>query len=156
MEIDYLKNKLVYKLFINDDKDLFCFMVLNPEKETRYSLITYEVYAECCSESWIEDIEGYENLKEQVVLESTCLEVIDTEGIKNDVIDGHSVRSGNEYLIKYGIDIQTIKGICSIEFRNASNGYYGADITKQNNEVFCDDNHHIEQIAKVLGFKEVK
>lgn len=68
---------------------------------------------DCCSHSWIENVQGVEQLIGSPVV---SVEDIDMPDLGN---------GDSECITYYGCKITTRKGFCVIDFRNESNGYYG-------------------------------
>lgn len=151
--IGSIVGKFVYKLYLNDAKDEFGFIFWHLGAKERYSFCLYEVESECCSESWIETIEGYENIKEEVVTEVSELSLYEEIDIKY-LYCKRELKEHNDYLKMYGLDIKTNKGTCTIDYRNASNGFYGANIRNMHRELFFDDYYYLNDIILRLGFKE--
>jgi hypothetical protein len=145
--------KFIYKLYLNDAKDEFGFIFLHPGAKERYSFCLYKVESQCCSESWIETIESYENIKEEVVTEVSELNLYEEIDIKYQYCK-RELKEHNDCLKKYGLDIKTKKGTCTIDYRNASTGFYGADISNMHKELFCDDYYYLIDVIHRLGFKE--
>jgi hypothetical protein len=82
--------------------------------------VWYEAYGDCCSHTWINDILDVSVLLGQRV---TGVETLELE---QDDYDGDDER--DEYIAHYGFAIKTGMGCATIEFRNASNGYYGGSL----------------------------
>lgn len=85
-------------------------------------LLKFQLEADCCSETWLYSVDNEECLKNEVV--ENIVEV-DTNHINLE--DGLGRQDVDQV---YGIGIKTAKGICSIIYRNSSNGYYGGWIQK--------------------------
>lgn len=89
-----------------------------------------EVTGGCCSKSWIENANGISALKD-------C-DIYEVEGVQLDSVGiypywykkkGLKKKCGDNREIKYyAFKLKTIKGHVDIEFRNDSNGYYGAQL----------------------------
>jgi len=114
---------IVYCVY--SDKERILFRTSNED-------FLYQSEAECCSETWIEDISFPELLiNEEIVGVSKCEfpEKID------DSRENHVIKT-------YGWALKTFKGVCDIEFRNASNGYYGGslELVKDKYEVVVNSN----------------
>lgn len=73
---------------------------------------------DCCSSTWIENIEAPEALIGSPVLAAADLAMPDRE-YDHDKF---------EVLAFYGFKITTAKGDCVIDYRNESNGYYGGSL----------------------------
>lgn len=74
---------------------------------------------DCCSESWINHISGIETLLGQIV---TKVDEINMPDIEKDEL-GFSGRQEVDKI--YSFKIFTSQGVCELEMRNSSNGYYG-------------------------------
>lgn len=79
--------------------------------------IVANAYGDCCSHTWIENVETPENLL------GTVSEVED--------LDLHKADKEEDYnLIQfYGCKISTEKGSSTLDYRNESNGYYGGTLS---------------------------
>jgi hypothetical protein len=80
----------------------------------------YKAVGDCCSETWFESISNPENIIDSPIIEVDAKDECESElkGFWND-------KDKEEYIRVYGYTLKTIKGCTDIEFRNASNGYYG-------------------------------
>jgi hypothetical protein len=78
--------------------------------------VIYEAYGDCCSQSWF-----YSVSDPQVLLGEVVREI-------EDVAMPDETEQDGEYIKYYGIALRTDKGICRIEYRNSSNGYYGGSL----------------------------
>ena len=76
--------------------------------------IRWEPEGDCCSRSWIEHIEGVENLAGQTILEAWTS--------NGDRDDNHP---DYDCLQIYFYKLRTTAGYVDIDMRNSSNGYYG-------------------------------
>lgn len=103
-----LEGKIVSQVLMNDDNTVIVFKTDTGEQ------IVYEAQGDCCSESWFSGIVGLGSLLGQQVIEVTE---------RPEIGDLKSERQ--EFDILYGYFIKTKDGVIEIEFRNASNGYYG-------------------------------
>lgn len=76
--------------------------------------------ADCCSETWIEDIEA-------PALGFPCTLL---GGYDLDMPDARDSEEGEpqEWIAFYGLRLHTSSGDIDIEYRNASNGYYGGSL----------------------------
>lgn len=81
-------------------------------------IVTWRTTADCCSSTWIEGID----LQLAIGL-CTAVEAIPNELMPRALIDPE-----HDYLQFYGIKVVTESGTGTIDFRNASNGYYGGDM----------------------------
>lgn len=120
-----IKNKKIIQVEINKAKDALRFDCADGSKFSMY------VEADCCSSSWIENIDGVDRLMNA--------EIVEIDGVKMDEISEY-YRGDSEYrreddhhehdvLKFYSMKIKTTKGMCEIEYRNSSNGYYGASVS---------------------------
>jgi hypothetical protein len=107
-----LIGRRVNGVYLSPDKDLIDF-------DTDQGPVQFDAEADCCSESWFNHIEGLNALLGQVV---ESVEQVDMEGI-NEGEPGFSGRQECDSL--FSIKLKTQRGVCGIEFRNSSNGYYG-------------------------------
>lgn len=105
----------VLAIWINDEKDR---VILETNKGRFYIGIS----ADCCSHSWIEHLSG--------LPEIFFGNIVDIENVENrwgddeyKVEHDHPV---HEVLKYYSTKIKTDKGLLEFEYRNSSNGYYGA------------------------------
>lgn len=89
--------------------------------ETDSGLVGWETDGDCCSESWIEHIEGVGSIINS--------EILSVEEINGGEIEGTRQDVDSIYFFK----IKTTKGYAQIEMRNSSNGYYGGSL-----EVICN------------------
>jgi hypothetical protein len=87
------------------------------------STATGITYGDCCSQTWIENIENEEALIGHAI---TAVEDIEMPSL-GDVGTPH--HPDVECVQYYGLRITTTGGICTIDYRNDSNGYYGGDLS---------------------------
>lgn len=80
----------------------------------------YYAEADCCSSSWIEYIDEPDNL--------ICETVLKVDVNESERLEHEKDWDGDEKLDCMGYDIYTKKGVCKIEFRNSSNGYYSGSL----------------------------
>ena len=109
--MEELKGVAVKSVEINNAKDLI--VILSENGDKWYLSAT----GDCCSSSWFEHIEGIDAL-----IGETINKVVDREMPEGRDDEEH------EHLEFYGWTLETAKGRCDIEMRNASNGYYGGDV----------------------------
>lgn len=114
MKEHVLIGKIVRDVSLSDDQECIRFTCDGGE------VIRADCYGDCCSHSWVEDI-----LYPDVLIGVPVLEV---ENI--DMPDGMPTKHGHfeEEMQYYGCKIRTSKGVCTIEYRNSSNGYYGGSL----------------------------
>lgn len=113
-DIDILVGRTITEVVIALDKESVEFVT----PDERYY---FEAHGDCCSNSWIESIEWLDNLIGEEVI--SCNE----HYVREDVPDDHPF-SENDCLKFYNVEIITKKGICAIDFRNQSNGYYDGEL----------------------------
>ena len=109
---EYLVGKKVIASYIHNDKES---IKINLEDE----FVLLDVYADCCSESWIEHVSGFDDLKNKVI----------TSYKEVDIGEGAATKQDYDQL--YSVNIKFDGSYISeaiIEFRNSSNGYYGGYI----------------------------
>lgn len=80
--------------------------------------IVAKVDGDCCSRSWIENVENWQALVGAVV---TSVEDIE--------MPEHPEGPDEEVVKFYGLKITTDRGHCVIDYRNESNGYYGGNLS---------------------------
>lgn len=102
--LDNLIGKFIDSVNISEDKTEIIF-------KTKQACYIYEAVGECCSQTWIQYIEGIEYLYGMEVLKIEAKKTI-TQEEEFSTLD------------IMGYDIYTVKGICHLDFRNESNGYY--------------------------------
>lgn len=110
-----LLGKRIRQIFLADDR-----FALKFELETGEFLIA-RAYDDCCSYTWIENIENPEAVIGSEVLLAEDIEM--PESLKPSTFHPDS-----DCLQFYGFKIQTAKGTCVIDYRNDSNGYYGGSL----------------------------
>lgn len=76
--------------------------------------------ADCCSHTWIENVDI-----NVLGFPCTVLEVVDL-----DLPEEEEEWDGNgEYIQFYGLKIVTDRGAIELDYRNSSNGYYGGSLS---------------------------
>lgn len=96
--------------------------------ETDAKIYAMCVLADCCSESWIEHMEGVENVVGAKITQVEGVEMDDGWSIWPDSYKNVYKKGDDELLQYYCTKIMTDKGELKIEYRNLSNGYYGASV----------------------------
>ena len=96
------------------------YIKFNTEQES----FAFNALGDCCSESWINHISGIETLIGNKVNKVDEIYIPDIERGEN----GHSERQEVDKIYSY--KIFTDKGMCEIEMRNSSNGYYGGALSQ--------------------------
>lgn len=102
-----LTGKIILAIYLSEDKKAIKF-------ETSDGEIIAKTDGDCCSNTWIENIENPE---------AAIGFVINAENI---IID--KIRDDEGLIQFYGFKIETEKGTCVIDYRNESNGYYGGGL----------------------------
>lgn len=85
--------------------------------DTDKGVITASCYGDCCSYTWIENIEDSVREYPATVLEVTDIDMPDLGDME-----------GKDVVKYYGCKITTDKGVIIIDYRNDSNGYYGGSL----------------------------
>jgi hypothetical protein len=92
--------------------------------ETDQGVFSYITEGDCCSESWINHISGLQALIGQKVLKTEQIDM-------PEIHEGQEGFSGKQEVEKvYSFKMFTSQGVCELEMRNASNGYYGGSLDK--------------------------
>lgn len=121
---NFFVGKTINQLMIADDKEALLFKCADGDHIVK-------VDADCCSYSWIEHIElpalGFPALVINV-------EDLELPGSNDD-------HPEHDCLQVYGCKITTDKGEIIIDYRNASNGYYGGSLSWPNDEYFYGGVH---------------
>jgi hypothetical protein len=109
-----LIGKTITAVYFADDKQAIRFDVAGREEP-----IIARCAGDCCSHTWVENIENSEAIVGSPVLlaEDIAMPDLGNGGDGYDVI---------QY---YGFKIETTKGTCIIDYRNSSNGYYGGNLS---------------------------
>ena len=82
---------------------------------------SFGVDGDCCSQSWIESLDGEDALRGAIVnVEDIVMPSLGDIGTPN-----HPDVDSVAY---YGLRITTTTGPCVVDYRNDSNGYYGGDV----------------------------
>ncbi len=105
-----LINKTITDITLSDDNERITF------KTTEGDVIA-DCYAECCSHTWVENLELPALGFPCTVLSEENLDMPDLGDMP-----------GCEYVEYYGYKIETDKGSIIIDYRNDSNGYYGGSL----------------------------
>jgi hypothetical protein len=109
--IDYefkdLKNKKIQSIIWDEQNIIF---------NTQNGPVEYEAYGDCCSSSFIESLDNEEIFKDSV------LESVEAVSGDQKDIDDYYVHKWTFYKFK------TDKGMCTLSFRNESNGYYDGSL----------------------------
>ena len=113
-----LKSKLlgrrVLSLLMNPEHDYMRFV-------TDAGVFDFHCYGDCCSESFINHTNCLEDLLGNTVLEVDEVDMFSALGVVPE-----PTRQEVDQVLTYRL--RTSKGICALEFRNSSNGYYGGSL----------------------------
>ena len=110
-----LVGKTITAVYLADDKQAIKFDILINDN------IVALCEGDCCSHTWIENVENPGALIGSEVLEAVDLELPQERKLED---------SGRDELVQYyGLRIRTTKGDCVIDYRNESNGYYGGNLS---------------------------
>lgn len=127
-ELDALIGKRISEILINPGKDYLAFIFAWGAPDS----VQYYADGDCCSQSWIEHING--------------IEILSSPALVTDVADRDmpEAEDNDEYncIRVYGWTIKTDRGYIDIEMRNSSNGYYGGML--------------MECVGAVEGYKKVE
>lgn len=82
--------------------------------------LTVRADGDCCSLSWIENVQGVEQLIGSPVVSVEDIDMPDAPGNRY----GHD----EDEMQYYGCKITTQRGFAVIDYRNSSNGYYGGNL----------------------------
>jgi hypothetical protein len=110
---------LCEEVYVNAEKNLLKFVLDSGE-------VFAEIEAGCCSTSWVEHMEGVNNLLGRKIL---SLEELD---FPPNALSDYKVEK------KYGLRLVTDIGDFIMDYRNQSNGWYGASV-KLHSEHLEDD-----------------
>lgn len=117
--LDRLIGKKVIKLLFNEEKNSLAFLL------DTLRLERFNCHGECCSDSWIEHVSELDNLLRGKV---TKIDYIDID------TDQDGEEWGEKETLIYRFDIHTEAGICTMEMRNHSNGYYSGQLTHEDDD----------------------
>jgi hypothetical protein len=116
-----LKDKVLLGINVSDDRQELDFLVEDGDPVHVY------VEGDCCSTSWVEDIE-----LPALGFPAKVLKVEDLDLPPRDN-DESKHRKDTDVVAYYGLKITTDKGDIVIDYRNDSNGYYGGSLVWPNN-----------------------
>jgi hypothetical protein len=111
--LEDLVGRVVHALKLSSDQQFL--LVTHDEGQS-----VYMCTSECCSETWVADIIGVENLLEQLVVAAENIEVVAVD-------DGRTRQEADAF---YGIKLETTRGYVEIIYRNSSNGAYDGDMKR--------------------------
>lgn len=135
--IDVIRKALVGKTIVRID--------LAPERlsfviQTTTGPVGFVVTADCCSTSWVDSIEGPDDLTgaEIIAVDMPDLESCGSDSWRPDFYGEvgvercknfpHSEYRSPDCIKAYQTLLRTTKGTVAIEYRNNSNGYYGGSL----------------------------
>jgi hypothetical protein len=110
-----LKGATITKVTLKEDGESITF-----DLQERPS-VTLDTFGDCCSLTWIESLDAPDALLGTV----QSVEDIEMPNLGN--IDGARHKDVDE-VSYYGLKITTNHGVCVIDYRNDSNGYYGGNL----------------------------
>ena len=116
MELEDLIGKTVHQVLADPDRYVWRFV-------TDQGNMDYYCFADCCSESWVNHVESIDALIGHKVL---GVEEFDMFGMLG--VEPEPTKQEVDQVMFHRIT--TDKGVCVIEFRNSSNGYYGGSFCK--------------------------
>ena len=156
-------NNQMFNEFVGHHIDM---CMINANQTTMYWCVDgiwYMITAEanCCSESWFNHCDNASALIDATLLEFENVEIGEVEEDDAQVLRKERLAEllgngdeyddhGNDYIQGNMLKFKTNKGHCTIEFRNASNGYYSgyAEIIKFDPKTWKEKNEL--DIAKEL------
>lgn len=105
----------ITKATLQDDGDCITFELAGRPP------VTLRAWGDCCSQTWIESMDAPDALLGTV----QSVEDIPMPDLGN--IDSQRHQSVDQ-VAYYGLKITTEKGVCVLDYRNDSNGYYGGGL----------------------------
>jgi hypothetical protein len=108
MKRDELIGQPITGVFLSDDKEYIKFVT--PKGDC-----VLMAYGDCCSHTWIENVDLFGDLSVVESLEHTKLR-------EDGEVDYEVIRY-------YGLEIKMTRGTITVDYRNSSNGYYGGELT---------------------------
>lgn len=101
---------------------------MTPEKEevrfiTDIGNLDYYCYADCCSESWVNHVSDVSSL-----VDATVVNVEECNFYALLGVEPEPTKQESDTVLFHRV--YTDKGVCVIEFRNSSNGYYGGSFER--------------------------
>lgn len=115
MKTNPLIGRVINAVYVAVDGSAIRFDMLDGEP------IVANAYGDCCSHTWIENVETPENLLGTV----SEVEDLDLPPAEED----EEKRFSDNYIQFYGCKISTEKGSSTLDYRNESNGYYGGTLS---------------------------
>lgn len=108
-----LINKMITAVYLANDGTSIRFDIRGQEDP-----VFADAVGDCCSHTWIENVDGEEQLIGAVVAAVEDIPMPDLGSMSDD----------DDIIKYYGCKITTDKGYATIEYRNKSNGYYGGGL----------------------------
>ena len=127
MGIKELVGCIVSAVYINPEHTYIQFV-------TDKGIKSYDAYGDCCSHSWIENINNLASLLNGNPI--LVAEERKEDGMRDRTISDHPEHHCLKF---YSYDIITNSGTTTIEFRNSSNGYYGGALCFTFNDTLNED-----------------
>lgn len=118
-EPNVLIGKTIQSILLADDQQAIKF-VLSDGSE-----VVANCDGDCCSNTWIEDVNNPEFAIGSAVLDAVDIDMPEGWVASKTKHEDHY----EEEMQYYGFKITTAKGVCTIEYRNSSNGYYGGNLS---------------------------
>lgn len=122
-----LIGKKILGIKTNPNKDVLVFSIIGSPHKNGQPLV-FRAVGDCCSRSWIEDMDG---LKELIGKTVTSAKDIEMPAVKED-------RDNCEVILAYGFKIVADGHEALIEMRNESNGYYGGQFEEGFSDKYGD------------------
>ncbi len=126
----------ITRVQVSDDDEWIVFTDENGRE------LRYQCFADCCSQTWISDIQGLDALLGNVVRRVVAYPERDAPDEENVV---------QEYVTIYSFTLETDHGRFDVEFRNGSNGYYGGSLEPVTDETW----ERMKRCGEVPEFLEV-
>ena len=123
-----LIGKRIHSFELNPDRTELSIFIETPDFSLweKYKFI---VEGECCSITWFESMDAPEVLIGGIV---SSVEDIDMPDLGSKGTINHPYV---DHVVYYGLKVTTDKGVCVIDYRNDSNGYYGGSVTLTQGEL---------------------
>lgn len=119
-DFDDFVGKTVTKLEIGDDGGFIRFTFSDGD------VATYNAYGDCCSTTWINDLNGVKSLLGQEII--THERGITDDDDDDDDEDIEEEDDWGQVIQRYAERFRTASGYFDILYRNESNGYYGGSL----------------------------
>jgi hypothetical protein len=133
-----LISRKVREVFVTNDRKAIKFIC-----EDNFEVIAY-ADGDCCSVSWIENVEGVEQIIGKTIL-----------SIENVNMNKEPVESEEyEYLQFYGCKVVSDSGYMLIDYRNSSNGYYSGYLVWDHENFY--GGVYAQNVADESGWRKVE